>query len=169
MIRFYVPSHLELWVSKWYMSMNVYEPHEIDEYVIAENEGVLLLEKPSPSHAYTNGQLKIICLDTRCNKYKRKKHFFHEICHILRHDGNQSDIRASFRFMQEIDAQNFVKYALLPFHMLRKIDFKQPYLVESVSELFSVSYEFAEFRLQQIRNNILSNLQSRNMYFENVI
>lgn len=156
MFQLYVPTRLEQWVSDWYKGMQIFEPHEIDEYIISEHEGILLLEKPLPSHAYSDGNLKVICIDSRENNMTRREQFFHEMCHILRHEGSQTKLHSDFRLLQEADAENFSKYAAIPIHMLEKIDFREPYIVDLVSEIFSVSFELAELRLRQIKNKILT-------------
>lgn len=155
-LRLYVPTRLEKWVSDWYMGMKIFEPHEIDEYIISEHEGILLIEKPLPSHSFSDEHVKIICIDSRESSTKRREQFFHEMCHVLRHEGSQTKLHSGFRLLQEADAENFSKYAAIPIHMLEKIDFREPYIVDLVSEIFSVSFELAEMRLRQIKNNILT-------------
>ncbi|BDG47749.1 hypothetical protein PspKH34_23100 [Parageobacillus sp. KH3-4] len=61
----------------------------------------------------------------------------------------------AFRELQERDANHFTKYAAIPFHMLRFIDWREPYIVEHMSNMFKVTPELCEERLTQIRNRIL--------------
>lgn len=162
MLKLYVPTQLEQWVSEWYIDMKIYEPHQIDEITIAEKERILLMEAPCPSHAYVNNHIKVISVDSRYSRIDKREQFFHEMCHILRHDGSQVTTRTSIKNIQEFDARNFTKYALMPFHMLQKINFRDEHLIQTISQLFLVSFAFAELRLKQINNNILANFHLRN-------
>lgn len=163
-MKFYIPSLTEKRIANWYMRMNIYNPHEIDEYVISEKIGLHLIEKPCPSHAYVNGDIKIICIDSRMKAKEQRERFFHELGHIVMHSGSQISIRKNFRMFQEIDATQFTRYAAMPLHMILKLDLTDPYIVETVSDLFSVSWELAELRLLNIKNNILSNLYAKKQY-----
>jgi len=44
---------------------------------------------------------------------------------------------------------------LFPFHMLRFIDWHEPYIVEHMSNMFKVTPELCEERLTQVKNRIL--------------
>ncbi|WP_234541377.1 tyrosine-type recombinase/integrase [Paenibacillus pseudetheri] len=47
--------------------------------------------------------------------------FFHELCHVIRHSGDQRWMPDLFREAQEIDADRFALYATIPFFMLDQI------------------------------------------------
>ncbi|WP_328591351.1 hypothetical protein [Brevibacillus migulae] len=53
----------------------------------------------------------------------QKEHFFHELCHILRHAERQRMAR-SISEVQEWVARYFPCYATLPLHLITKYNFK---------------------------------------------
>ncbi|MNI54719.1 hypothetical protein D3C73_1096290 [compost metagenome] len=83
--------------------------------------------------------------------------FFHELCHVLRHAGDQRHMTQQFKRAQEQEADQFVLYAAIPFFMFAKLpvpDQRQE-AIAYLSEIFHVPLELAEQRLDQIQRRML--------------
>jgi hypothetical protein len=95
-----------------------------------------------------------ITIDARKSKKVQREMFFHEFCHILRHAGIHSMMPEAFHELQEWDAKSFVRYAAIPHHMLKFIDFDNPYVIDQMVSLFKVTSELCEDRLLQIQKKL---------------
>lgn len=60
----------------------------------------------------------------------------------------------AFRELQEREASHFTRYAAIPFHMLKLMDWRSPTLIHDISETFQVSEAVSEYRVQQIFRNM---------------
>ncbi|BAH44570.1 hypothetical protein BBR47_35930 [Brevibacillus brevis NBRC 100599] len=107
--------------------------------------------------AYEFGRFKSITIDKRLTTLVQRERFYHELCHILRHSGRQLMMPAAFRELQEWDARNFTRYAALPLHMLKNYDYKQPEILDTLSEQFKVTPELYADRLQRIKLKLSCN------------
>lgn len=154
MKRFYSPTSLETWISHFYKQLGINAPEELDEQSIARSLNIHLLYKEIPSMAYEFGRFKSITIDKRLPLLVQREHFYHELCHILRHAGRQIMMPTAFRELQEWDARNFTKYAALPLHMLKFLDLEQPGIVEILSDRFKVTPTLCYERLMKIRNKL---------------
>lgn len=150
----YSPTPLETWISHFYKQLGIKTPEELDEQRIARSLGIYLFYKEIPSMAYEFGRFKSITIDKRLPSLMQREHFYHELCHILRHSGRQLMMPAAFRELQEWDAKNFTRYAALPLHMLRNYDYKQPDILEILSDQFKVTPELCAARLQKIHDRL---------------
>ncbi|WP_335633115.1 ImmA/IrrE family metallo-endopeptidase [Brevibacillus formosus] len=104
--------------------------------------------------AYEFGRFKSITIDKRLPSLVQREHFYHELCHILRHAGRQIMMPAAFRELQEWDARNFTRYAALPLHMITVYDFKQPDVLDILSDQFKVTPQLCGERLQKIHDRL---------------
>lgn len=106
---------------------------------------------------------KIIILDKRLTGLQQRKIFFHELCHVLRHAGDQRKMPALFREGQEAEAENFVLYASMPFFMISKLKIpdRQDEGVQFLSSTFKVPLKLAKRRLEQIQRRELQGLLIR--------
>src|SRR5690606_40765347 len=75
--------------------------------------------------------------------------FGHEICHFLRHVGNQLIMHTLFRQLQEYQANYFAYHFCIPTFMLDKLF---NYTIYDVMNLFNVDYDFASKRLEMYKN-----------------
>ena len=157
MIFSYSATPLETWISQFFRQLEIRTPEELDESRIATSLNIHLLYKDLPSMAYEIGRFKSITIDKRLPSFIQREHFYHELCHILRHAGRQIMMPAAFRELQEWDARNFTRYAALPLHMLTSYDFKQPEIIDILSTQFKVTPELCLERLSRIKNNVICN------------
>ncbi|WP_429844551.1 ImmA/IrrE family metallo-endopeptidase [Brevibacillus sp. FIR094] len=150
----YSPTPLEIWISQFYKRLGINTPDELDEHRIARSLGIHLFYKEIPSMAYEFGRFKSITIDTRLPSLMQREHFYHELCHILRHSGRQLMMPAAFRELQEWDARNFTRYAALPLHMITGYDFNQPDILDILSDRFKVTPQLCVERLQKIHDKL---------------
>jgi Zn-dependent peptidase ImmA (M78 family) len=149
----YHPTALESWVSRFYRNLNIYTPEDLDEETIAYALDIYLSRKDISSFSYEEGKFKSITIDRRTSPEEQREQFYHELCHILRHAGRQSMMPEAFRELQEWDARHFVRYAAIPFHMLRYIDFNEPDFLLLMAKKFGVTPILCKERIQKIKNN----------------
>lgn len=113
-------------------------------------------EKPLPSHYILIDGMKFIIVDSRLNEYEKREQFFHELGHILFHEGKQTSLSPEKQYLQEIEANRFSKYALIPFHMFTYIDFYSDCIVDDIVETFSVSRPIAKKRILNIKSKLIN-------------
>ena len=82
--------------------------------------------------------------------------FGHELCHVLWHTGNQLVMPPLYRDYQEWKAFNFGMHVCVPTFMLDDMNFPRDFggAVSLIQETFNVTYDFAEMRLEQWRQQI---------------
>ena len=149
----YLTTPLEDWVTDLYKQMQIFKPKDIKEEKFARYFEIFLRYKAGNAF-YINGRFKSITIDSRLTTQIQRQIFFHELCHILRHAGNQSLMPSAFRELQERDARHFTRYAAIPYHMLNQIDMDSPYVIEEMSDTFKVTSELCLERLIQIQNKL---------------
>jgi Zn-dependent peptidase ImmA (M78 family) len=154
--RGYKTTELEDWVTQFYTRMKILHPRQINEDYIARIYNIFINRWKLPSKYLVNGRFQGIYIDTRKSKDKQREIFFHELCHVLRHMGVQTMMPAPFRELQEWDARHFTLYAAIPRHMIKFIDFEDPYVIDQMTSLFKVTPELCEERLEQIKNRCMS-------------
>ena len=157
---FYQPTLLEKWVTSWYEDIGILSPNDIDVEVICESKNIIYEEKPIFSHYVISNNKKLIFVDDRIEKVDKREHFFHELGHVEFHSGLQSSMSESLNFVQEKDATNFSRYALIPYHMLQYIDFYSVDVIREVAETFNVSERVSMDRLYEIKRRAINDNKS---------
>jgi Zn-dependent peptidase ImmA (M78 family) len=152
----YRTTGLEDWVTSFYLKLGISNPELINEERISSFLGIYVKKKPIPSSFHVIGRYQDIIIDSREPIEKHREIFFHELCHILRHSGIQTIMPSSFRKLQEWDAHHFTQYAAIPHHMIKYIPLNDRDVIKQMSDMFLVSPELCEERLEQIirRNHI---------------
>lgn len=138
------------------MDMGIHNPHEIHEERICSELGIHLTYSQRRSYSIDEDDFKLINIDARLPKDKQREAFFHELCHVLRHSGNQfNGLPKPFLDLQESDAKRFTQYAAIPLHMLNSINLNGPMLLHEASATFQVSMETCRQRFDQLKLNQL--------------
>ncbi|WP_340026003.1 ImmA/IrrE family metallo-endopeptidase [Paenibacillus sp. FSL K6-1096] len=149
----YTKTHLEQFVEELYIAHSILQPEDITIPKLSEELNVLVNYAPITSRAYESATgVRYILLDNRTTPMKQRFDFLHELCHILRHAGNQTVLPAPFIKAQEEDAEKFVLYATMPFFMLQSYKLSDVYYtaVHQISALFGVPTDMAKIRFDQI-------------------
>lgn len=155
MLTNYYTTALEEWVTNFYNRLKVVHPKQLKIEYIAKIYDLHIINKPCPSFYLVNGRFRSITLDSRESSEMQREMFFHEFAHILRHSGIQSMLPAAFQELQEWDARHFTLYAAIPHHMLKFVDFDDPYFINQMTSLFKVTPQLCEERIEQVNNRRL--------------
>lgn len=139
---------------------DLYRPHNIscsthlniDELTRRLNIWVHYLEVASKGLEVNPGMYTMI-IDKRLSPAEQWLDFLHELCHLLRHAGNQTIMPELFTQAQEEEAYWFTVYAAMPFSFIEKMDVPdtQQAAVAYLASEFHVSIDFARKRLEQIQ------------------
>lgn len=136
-------THLDDWIEAFYHQINIKNPSELDLLDIAYRSN-LKVEFLNISSRYYAGT---IIIDNRLSPQEQWQDFGHELCHALRHEGNQLIMPPLFRELQEMQAKRFAYKFCIPTFMLRhlKININNP--LYEISSTFNVTYMFAKKRI----------------------
>ncbi|KQL40783.1 hypothetical protein AN962_12965 [Bacillus sp. FJAT-21955] len=136
-------THLDDWIEAFYHQINIKNPSELDLLDIAYRSN-LKVEFLNISSRYYAGT---IIIDNRLSPQEQWQDFGHELCHALRHEGNQLIMPPLFRELQEMQAKRFAYKFCIPTFMLRKIKLTtENDLIKDISLAFKVTYNFARNR-----------------------
>jgi hypothetical protein len=158
MENIYRTTELEDWVTTLYKRLGIIYPKQINITDIARTFRIYIKRKERPSFHIVNGRYAEITIDVRKEIDKQKEMFFHELCHVLRHYGNQLTMPKAFIDLQEWDAKNFTRYASIPHHMVKYIDLDSHNVIDQMVNLFQVTPELCEERLEQIKKRTRYNI-----------
>lgn len=150
----YSPSILEKHISTKMKDLGIVTPGDIDIEKICYEKGIFYEETNLPSHYVITNNQNYVFVNQNLSEEKKREHFFHELAHVVFHNGLQTSISKENHFVQERDARNFTKYALIPFHTLKFIDWDSDFVVEEVMEMYKVSEQISIERLLGIKENI---------------
>ncbi|GIO36262.1 hypothetical protein J41TS12_11230 [Paenibacillus antibioticophila] len=161
MFAHYQMTILEEFLESTYEAAGIIYPHQITVEELSQRLNVWLHYKPVTSRALeaVSGMYSMF-LDERLPADQQRLDFLHELCHLLRHAGNQISLPAAFTEMQEIEAEHFVLYAAMPFSMIKRLDLpnRRGLAVSALVETFHVPAAFAERRLDQLQRRVLQNM-----------
>ncbi|MGG1574861.1 ImmA/IrrE family metallo-endopeptidase [Fictibacillus sp. NRS-1165] len=151
----YQTTLLEDWIKEFYFNIDVYFSDQLDLLDIADRLGIFIHFEGFSSRVY-NGE---IIIDCRLSRQEQWQDFAHELCHLLRQDGNQLLLmRNPFLDIQEAKAENFALHFCVPTFMLLKYKIANYFNIQDgipfVTKEFKVTKEFANKRLIHFRNQI---------------
>lgn len=150
----YIKTPLEQWIEEQYRTNGVLIPQDLDIDRIAMIFGVDIVYYDNNS--FSDNDDKVIFIDRRYEQTEQRKAFFHELCHVIRHSGDQRWMPDLFREAQENDANRFALYAPIPFFMLEQI--KLPVNRSELISLLVSDYQcfpdFVELRFKQVEDRI---------------
>ncbi len=155
LISYYRETELEQWISGKYLKHGIMSNAEHDIEHIARAFGVELVYEECPS--FSDNEEQVIFLNNHADDVTARVIFFHELCHVLRHAGDQRRMPVLFKNAQESEAEQFVLYAAIPFYMFAKLPVpdQRCEAIPFLAETFRIPYELAEHRLDQIQRRVL--------------
>ena len=138
-------THLEDYIHDLYKSIGVTCPLDMDMLMIARKLEVEIIYR---RNAF---RLENEIILVRGTKREEWMQFGHEVCHYLRHSGNQLNMHSLFMRLQEWQADSFMYHFCVPTFMLSDLDLSRDRkkAIWEIQKAFSVSYEFAEIRLEK--------------------
>ncbi|MBN2981951.1 MULTISPECIES: ImmA/IrrE family metallo-endopeptidase [Cohnella] len=153
MLRYYQPTPFEEWIENLWRKAGIATPEQltIDEVAARLNVWVHYLNVSSRALEWTG--MRSILIDKRLSRAEQWGDFLHELCHILRHAGNQTLMPRSFLEHQEAEANRFALYASMPYYMLKKIRLpeRRSEAIAHIASRFGVTFSLASRRLDQIQ------------------
>ncbi|GAA4703664.1 ImmA/IrrE family metallo-endopeptidase [Brevibacillus fulvus] len=157
MLNFYEPTVLEEWVEKFYIKHNIRTPSNLSIENMSAILGIGVTFAPGvDDEVLFDEEYTHVFINSLHSRQRQWEVFCHEICHPLRHLGNQIMLPDEFRKMQEIEANAFQYYAAIPFFMVRdmKLPDHQNEIIDLLAREFGVTHEFAKKRWDQILRRI---------------
>lgn len=150
MFRHYFETPLEQWIRNKYIRHQILFPTDLDIEHIAQSFGIELIFESCPP--FSDTEEAVIFLDKRSDELTRRTVFYHELCHVLRHSGDQRRMPRLFREAQEADADAFLLYAAIPYYMLKSLELPgtRSEVAEFIAMTFQVTPTLAAQRLNQI-------------------
>ncbi|PAE70602.1 ImmA/IrrE family metallo-endopeptidase [Bacillus licheniformis] len=161
-MAFYL-STLEEDAKKIYMRLNIFQPEQINVEKIASAFNIYLhYEEADSSMFCIDGNYSIV-LDNRLSPERQWEDFAHELCHVLKHYGNQFIMNKMFRQLQEFQANSFMYHFCVPTFKLLKMAFPQleSEAIKLIGDTFNVTYPFATKRLEMYRRKQFSLLLNK--------
>lgn len=151
----YKPSDLELWLSDHYLTNDILSPFDLTIKAVANIFDVDVKYYDGAPYALWEDDVdgfSFIFLNCNKSNYQQKKDFFHELCHPLRHVGDQELLPKLFQQMQEIQAAQFQLISAMPIYLLEQIpitNYWESYL-HLLSEVFEQPISLVTKRMQHI-------------------
>lgn len=159
MLSHYRKTILEEFVEATYEAIGITSPDQITIEELSSCLNIWVHYKPVTSRALeAAGGMYSMFLDDRLSPIQQRLDFLHELCHLLRHAGNQMSMPAAYTRMQELEAEQFVLYAAMPSSMVSHLTPILPTMesaIPTLSEVFNVPIELAAKRVEQIKQRIV--------------
>lgn len=154
----YQTTVLEDWIESLYKHLGISHPDEIDMDYIAEELNIWLYYMEMTSRAIEKNGMYSMIIDSRITRPEQWEDFGHEVCHPLRHAGNQFILPESMTQLQEYQAKNFAYHFCIPTFMLLKLSLPSDrnQAIGYVAKIFNVTTNFAEKRLILFERQMLS-------------
>ncbi|OLN21608.1 hypothetical protein BTO30_14090 [Domibacillus antri] len=145
----YVKSHLENFIENLYTKISITSPEQLDIELIARRLNIEVGYSHKKSKCAELDGIMMIRLNENLSKAEQWQEFAHEVCHLLRHSGNQTELPFPFVQLQEWQANTFALHFCIPTFMLEKADlpFDRRLAINKAAKLFNVEHAFAEERL----------------------
>jgi len=160
MYRYYQTTPLEQWIEQLWLKSGITAPSQLNVEEVASRLDVWVHYMKDTSRALEYMGMRTILIDQRQGSEAQWEDFLHELCHVLRHAGNQTTMPRLFCEGQEAEANRFVLYAAMPFFMLRH--FKLPDRIDEAAESlayhFGVTFELARKRLEQVQRRMFASI-----------
>jgi Zn-dependent peptidase ImmA (M78 family) len=154
----YQTTPLEDDIRNLYQSLGIIDPYQLDMINIAEKLNVWVHFMAMESKAINRNGLYSMVIDNRLSPPEQWQDFGHELCHVLRQGGNQTDMPMEFLMFQETKADNFALDFCVPSFMLISLSLPQQRseAVKYVSDIFNVTLDFANKRLAHIERRFMN-------------
>ncbi len=138
-------THIEDYIYQLYRKIDILSPTDLNTFVVAFKLGVKITYRKR-LFVYRN---EIILKQESLEKQWQM--FGHEICHHLRHVGNQLNMPKLFVDYQEYQADYFAYHFCVPTFMLQQL---KEVTVYDVMRLFNVEYDFALRRIEMYKSKV---------------
>ncbi|MCX2854237.1 MULTISPECIES: ImmA/IrrE family metallo-endopeptidase [Bacillus] len=151
-------SPLEQKIKNIYEKINITKPGTFDLDIVAERLKVIVQYWEKDSKGVEILGMGAIILNSQLSKEEQWQDFSHELGHILNHVGIQTNVHYLFKELQENQANAFMYHFAVPTFMLRNLALPatKREAITHLSNLFHVTYSFAETRLDMYLRKLFS-------------
>jgi len=157
MKSYYQMTALEKWTEDFYERLDIREPSQISIEHISERLNIWIhyLDVKSKGIEASAGMYSMF-IDNRLSAGMQRLDFLHELCHLLRHAGNQSVMPEHYTQAQEDEADRFILYAAMPYSMISRgtLPELRCEAINFITAGFEVPQELAMQRIDQIQRRI---------------
>lgn len=142
---------LEDYIQKLYHHLGIEEPYQLEIKYVAEKLDISVYFMRTSSKAVDDDGLITIFIDSRLSRMEQWQDFAHELCHVLRHAGNQLISPIEFIKYQEKQADQFALHFCVPTFMLMQLKLPNTFneAVALICDIFNVTPTFAKARLEK--------------------
>ncbi|RJG26662.1 ImmA/IrrE family metallo-endopeptidase [Paenibacillus thiaminolyticus] len=161
MFEHYIMTQIEEFQESLYRRIGVSHPSHLTIEEMAARLNVWLYFGPVGSKALeVRPGMYSVNIDSRLNQQEQWLDFLHELCHLLRHAGDQSIMPEQFTRAQECEANAFMLYAALPLSMIQRLHLPASFdgCVEMLANEFRVPVDLATQRMEQIQRRCLQGM-----------
>lgn len=161
MFEHYIMTQIEEYQETLYQRIGVTHPAHLTIEEIAGRLNVWLYFGPVGSKALEVWPgMYSVNIDSRLNQQEQWLDFLHELCHLLRHAGDQSIMPEQFTRAQECEANAFMLYAAMPLSMIQRLHLPQSFdgCVEMLANEFRVPMGVAARRMEHIQRRCLQGM-----------
>ena len=147
---------LEQWLEEIYRLNSITKVAQLNITEFSSKLGIWVYFMDIASKTVELRGLHSINIDKRLAPRQQWEDFLHELCHVLRHAGNQIEMPEMYTEMQEREAESFQMFAAIPYSMLRKLELPetQGEIVYVVAKEFGVTLQLAKRRIEQIHRSL---------------
>lgn len=139
-------THIEDYINELYKALSIDKPEQLEINNIATKLGINVYYSKASFRVGNNLVIQ------RSTKEREWQLFGHEVCHFLRHYGNQLKMYQSFMELQEWQANYFAYHFCIPTFML---DDLYNFNAIDITRLFNVEFDFALRRLEMYQSKII--------------
>lgn len=164
MFEHYIMTQIEEYQESLYRRIGVCRPSHLTIEELASRLNVWLYFAPVGSKALeVRPGMYSVNIDSRLEPRQQWLDFLHELCHLLRHAGDQSIMPEQFTRAQESEADAFMLYAAMPVSMIRRLHLPASFdgCVEILANEFRVPVNVAARRMEQIQRRCLKGIMQK--------
>lgn len=164
MFEHYIMTQIEEYQETLYRRIGVCHLSHLTIEEVASRLNVWLYFGPIGSKALeVRPGMYSVHIDSRLNQQEQWLDFLHELCHLLRHAGDQSIMPEQFTRAQESEADAFMLYAAMPISMIRRLHLPASFdgCVELLANEFHVPVDAAARRMEQLQRRCLQGMFQR--------
>lgn len=157
MIEHYQMTRIEEFLEDLYERIGIKNTYQLTIEELANRLNIWIYFTPIRSKALeVQTGMYSMNIDSRLEPHEQWFEFLHELCHLLRHAGNQTIMPEQFTQAQEDEADAFVMYGAMPISMIRKMTLPDRCCDAAVylAGEFKVPMATARQRIEQIRRRV---------------
>lgn len=147
MLHGYRPTHLETCICQLYLEQGFH----LDFHAAAAIWGVQIIYNALPAFSFWVETIRFISLDSRTNAEQQRADFYHELGHLVLHDGRQLGLHTLMVQLQEWQAQRFQLIAAMPYVLFPPERRTWDEYAWLLSQTFAVPADVAARRVEMIQ------------------